>query len=86
MSIKYGVVDGKGNPVIMKGNDDFEIYHCKLDKLPLYDELFVVEGEINNMNRIMRNDDYYNVWVSNDVELPLCVGQFEYVKELVKIL
>lgn len=86
MSIMYGVVDSKGKPVLMTINDDYEIYHCKLDKLPLYNEPFIVESEIKNMKRIMRNDDYYNVWVSSDVELPLCVGQFEYVKELVKIL
>lgn len=82
----YGVVDGKGKGVIMTTNDEFEIYNVKLEKLPLFHEEYVVEAEIRNMERIMRNDDYYNVWVSNDVDLPLCVGQFEYVKELVKIL
>ena len=82
----YGVVDSIGLPVIMKSNDDFEIYNVKLDKLPLFHEEYVAEAEIRNMNRIMKNNDYYNVWVSDNVTLPLCIGQFEYVKELVKIL
>lgn len=88
MEFKYGIVDNQGVPVKFKSSfvDGYEVYRCHIDKVDLYPEQYVVEGEIKNINRIMNNDDFYEVWVSPDVELPLKVGKFEYIKRLVGVL
>lgn len=76
MITNYTVIDYTGTPVKFIA-DDVSGYEVKsvsqvnCSKFPTKD---YAQAELNNINRIIKNSDYYNVAISDTVSLPLRVA------------
>lgn len=76
MITRYTVIDNAGSPVqfISDDMDGYTLKNVPQFKCYQFSSEEFAQAEINGVNRILKNDDFYNVYVSDSVELPLRVA------------
>lgn len=86
METFYTLVDYNGNTVRIISEDfgGYEVKHVSLNNASLYKTRLIADGELNNINRIIKNDDFYNV-DTGDVTLPLRVIGVKNIRQLFEV-
>ena len=76
MQTKYTIIDYTGTPVKFKVDDidGYELTSVSQTNCSQFSTKEIAQAELNNINRILKNSDYYNVYVSQTVDLPLRVA------------
>ena len=85
MEMFYTLVDANDLPVKVKVDKDcgyYELSEVSLNNAVLFKEKYIAEGELNNINRIKNNPDYYDLYVNNPLELPLKVMGVKSIRQL----
>lgn len=74
--IYYTIVDNNGIAVKFKSlaMEHYELCLVKDSGCYQFEKLSYAQSELDNINRIMKNDDYFDVYVSDNVTLPLRVS------------
>lgn len=76
MNTKYTIIDYTGTPVKFKVDDidGYELSAVSQTNCYQFSTKEMAQAELNNINRILKNNDYYEVYVSKTVDLPLRVA------------
>ena len=83
--MKYTIVDSNYNFVNFKNEDYYEL--VMVDSKKAYEFLMerIADAEINNINRIVKNADYYNIYVDPKINFPLLVKGIERIVKIIEL-
>ena len=76
MITKYTIIDYTGTPtkLIVDDIDGYELKSVSQVNCHQFSTKEIAQAELNNINRIIKNSDYYNVYISDTVDLPLRIA------------
>lgn len=83
--MKYTIVDSNYNFVNFKNEDYYEL--VMVDSKKAYEFLMerIADAEINNINRIVKNADYYNIYVDPKINFQLLVKGIERIVKIIEL-
>ena len=82
--MRYTIVDSNYNFVKLKADDVCGYELTIVNELNAY-QLLMPEQELNNINRIINNQDYYNIYIDSDIKFPLLKKGIKTTIEIIEL-